>query len=174
MLPGLAASTPDEATAGAVHGSIRKVMLMVAGNARDLPGPLEPAGPDGMTSEFTGHIVNRLFSIGLNLESARSIVGDGPAGDRIAIATGELDELIRDIRTTAFGSATDPLALLRKRSARTARELQARALEAASRLEREAETARQPSRMDYQAEIKRWRAFADQAERMASHWEQPS
>jgi hypothetical protein len=27
-------------------------------------------------------------------------------------------------------------------------------------------------RIDYPAEIKRWRAFADQAEQMAKHWEQ--
>ena len=50
-------------------------------DSRDLPGP--PASADVM-SELAGHIVNWLFLIGLNLDSARSIVRDGPAGDRPA------------------------------------------------------------------------------------------
>jgi len=45
--------------------------------------------------EVTGCIVNRLFLIGLSLESARSIVGVGPAGDRIVAATDEVDLLTR-------------------------------------------------------------------------------
>jgi hypothetical protein len=55
-----------------------------------------------LISEFAQHIVNRLFSAGIGLESARSIAGDGAAGDRIAAAVAELDETIRDIRTTVF------------------------------------------------------------------------
>jgi hypothetical protein len=31
-------------------------------------------------SQFAHHIVNRLFFIGLSLDSARSIVGNGPRG----------------------------------------------------------------------------------------------
>jgi hypothetical protein len=57
--------------------------------------------------------------------------------------------------------------------ASTARELQARALDAAALLEKRADIGRRPSRMDYPTEIKRWRAFADHAERMAKRWEQP-
>lgn len=56
-------------------------------------------------SEFAGIIVNRLFSVGLSLESARSLVGDGPAGDRLWAATQETDLLIRDIRTIIFNRA---------------------------------------------------------------------
>ena len=56
--------------------------------------------------------------------------------------------------------------------ARTARELQARALETAAQLGRQADLARQPSRLDYPAEIKRWLAFADQADQMARLREQ--
>jgi hypothetical protein len=41
-------------------------------------------------------------SIGLSLDSALSIAGGGPAGDRVAAATDELDRLIRDIRTIVF------------------------------------------------------------------------
>lgn len=142
-------------------------------DGQDMPGPLEPAAPQASMSEVTGYIVNRLFSVGLSLDSARSIVGDGPAGDRIAAATDEVDALIRDIRATVFSSPEDPAAALRKRMACTARELQARALEAAAGLERQAGLAVQPSRLDYAVEIKRWLAFADQAEQMARQWEQP-
>lgn len=65
--------------------------------------------------EFAGYVVNRLFSIGLRLESARSIVGNGPAGDRIAAATDELDRVIRDVRTAMFGHVADHPAVLTKR-----------------------------------------------------------
>ena len=146
---------------------------MFAGDGQDLLGPLEPAAEQSTMSELAGYIVNRLFSVGLSLESARSIVGTGPAADRIAAATGEVDQLIRYIRTTLFSSVADPAAAMTDRMARTARELQVRALDAAALLEQRAEVARRPSRRDYPAEIKRWRAFADQAERMARRWEQP-
>jgi signal transduction histidine kinase len=56
-------------------------------------------------SRFAEDVVHRLFSIGLSLESARSIVGKGPADDRLAAATGELDRAIREIRTTVFSHA---------------------------------------------------------------------
>jgi len=48
------------------------------------------------------HTVSKLFSAGLRLESARSMIGDGAAGDRIAAAVDELDRMVRDIRTTVF------------------------------------------------------------------------
>jgi hypothetical protein len=146
---------------------------MSVGDGEDLPGPLEPAGPQSTMSEFAGYIVDRLFSVGLNLESARSIAGNGPAGDRIAAATDEVDELIRDIRETLFRSAADPAPVLRDRMVHMAHELQSRALDAVALLEQRAEIARRPSQRDYPAEIKRWRAFADEAERMARRWEQP-
>ena len=38
--------------------------------------------------------------------------------------------------------------------------------------ERQADQARRPGQLDYPTEIKRWRAFADQAEQMARRWEQ--
>jgi hypothetical protein len=58
-------------------------------------------------SRFAADIVNRLFSIGLRLESARSIVTKGPAVDRIAAATDEVDRVIRDIRTAVFTLARE-------------------------------------------------------------------
>lgn len=150
-----------------------KVMLMSSSDGEGLPGRPEPTVTQDSTSEFAGIVVNRLFSIGLSLECARSIVGNGPAGDRVAATTDEVDELISDIRATVFRSDADPLVAARGRSARTARALQARALDAAALLERRAEIARRPPRMDYRAEIKRWRAFAVEAEKMAQRWEHP-
>ncbi len=83
-----------------------------------LPGPDARGGREGrpwhqaasledVMSGFAGEVVSRLFSVGLSLESARSIVGDGPAGSRVAAATGEVDRMIRDIRALMFSLATD-------------------------------------------------------------------
>jgi hypothetical protein len=147
-------------------------MLMSDADSQSLPGLPEPTAPQDAMSELTGYIVNRLFSVGLSLESARDIAGNGPAGDRIAAATDEVDRLIRDIRTAMFGIPADRPALVKERMARTARALQATALNAAALLERQADRARPPALPDYPAEIKRWRAFADRAEQMAKRWEQ--
>ena len=133
-------------------------MLMPDADSQNLPGPLEPAAPEDGMSELVSYIVNRLFSVGLSLESARSIVGSGPAGDRIAAGTDQVDRLIRDIRTALFGLAEDRPALLKERMARTARAMQVNALNAAAMLERHADRARPPARLDYPTEIKRWRA----------------
>jgi hypothetical protein len=171
-------------------------MLMSDADSRNLPGPLEPPSPQDAMSEFAHHIVNRLFSIGLSLDSARSIVGKGPAGDRVAAATDEVDRLIREIRDHVFAErgqgtlaglppksqlddpersaqAPDRAALLQEHMARTARALQESVAGYAALLERRADLTRQPGRMDHPTEIKRWRAFAEQAEQMAKRWEQP-
>ena len=111
-------------------------------DSQSLPGSLEPAAPQDAMPELTGYIVNRLFSVGLSLESARDIAGHGPAGDRIAAATDVVDRLIRDIRTAMFGISEDGPALVEERMARTARALQATALNAAALLERQADRAR--------------------------------
>jgi hypothetical protein len=153
-------------------------MLMSGADSQDMPGAPEPAAPADAMPELVGYIVNGLFSIGLSLESARSMVGDGPAGDRIAAATGMVDRLIREIRQRVFaghqdddqecpGQTADRAALLQEHIARTARALQASATEYAALLQQRADLSRSPQRMDYPAEIKRWRAFADQAEQMA-------
>ncbi len=67
----------------------------------------DAAAPQDATFEFAAYVVNQLFTIALSLESARSIVGEGPAGDRIAAATDEVDCMIRDIRAAMFGLASD-------------------------------------------------------------------
>jgi len=82
----------------------------------------------------------------------------------------------RTIGATRSGSATDQLTdqgeELRHRLAHSARELQSRAWETVAHLEQRAAFARRPSLTDYEAEIKRWQAFADEAEEMAERWEE--
>ena len=141
-------------------------------DSQSLPGLLEPTAPQDARPEGAGYIVNRLFCVGLSLESARDIAGNSPAADPIAAAADEVDRLIRDIRTAMFAIPQDRPALVKQRMARTARALQATALNAAALLERQADRARPPALLDYPAEIKRWRAFADRAEQMAKRWEQ--
>lgn len=63
----------------------------------DQPVPAETA-----LVEFAEEIARRLFAAGLSLASAQSIVGDGPAGDRVATAIDELDRAIKGIRTRVF------------------------------------------------------------------------
>jgi hypothetical protein len=152
----------------------------------------EAAALDDTIARFAKHIVHRLFSIGLSLDSAHSIVGNGPAGDRVTAAAGQVDRLIREVRDQVFAEytlaglprqsrlggqerpaqAADRAALLHEHMARTARALQAGAANYAALLEQRAGPTRPPERADYPAEIKRWRAFADQAEQMARRWEQ--
>ena len=126
-------------------------------------------------SETAEHLVRRLFSIGLTLESARSIVGDGPAGDRIAAATDELDRLIHDVRTATFGQVMDRPAVdgQRERMASMARALLDCAMRNAEILEEQRRRAGQPARVDYETEIKRWRSYADQAAYMIKRCDQP-
>jgi signal transduction histidine kinase len=48
-------------------------------------------------------VVHRLFSAGLDLESALALAGtDHPAAAKIEHAIGELDQAIRDLRTAVF------------------------------------------------------------------------
>jgi hypothetical protein len=63
------------------------------------------ASADDDMCDLPADFVHRLFSAGLSLESARSIIGAGPAADRIAAATDELDCIIREIRARAFRHA---------------------------------------------------------------------
>jgi hypothetical protein len=75
------------------------------GGAERGPGR-ETASLDDTMVHFAEYIVNRLFSVGLSLDSAHSIVGKGPAGDRVAAAIDEVDRLIREIRDHLFTERT--------------------------------------------------------------------
>jgi hypothetical protein len=119
------------------------------------------------------------------------------AGARITEALRRLDDVVQQVRHHMFAKraravqsslarrsppdthqrltqATDRVASLRERVARTARALHSAAADTAALLRQQAGLAGQPARIDYPAEIKRWQAFADQAEQMAKHWEQRS
>jgi hypothetical protein len=144
---------------------------MSDGDSLDLPGPPESASTEETLSQFAGDLVNRLFAIGLSLNDARSSVGHGQADNRIIATTDEVDRLIRDIRTAAFSLLVDRPAALRARMLRVAVAMQRNALHTVAVLD-EASSTRPPVRLDYLTEIKRWRAFADQAEQMARRWEQ--
>jgi hypothetical protein len=107
-----ASDGPADAMGRAVISS-----LLEPGDSRgsSATGPPGPGGRDGgqahlrasddeVMSGFARDVVNRLFSAGLSLESARSIITDCPAATRVAAATREIDQAIRDIRTFIFSS----------------------------------------------------------------------
>jgi acyl-CoA reductase-like NAD-dependent aldehyde dehydrogenase len=144
---------------------------MLDDDIEDLSGALESVSQQGLTPQFAGYMVNRLFAVGLRLHSARSIVGRGPAGDRIQAATDELDRLIRDTRSAVFGRVADRPPAQQEGIVRMANALEQRARDAIALLEQQASLARPPGRLDYPTEIKRWRAFAEEAAQMARRWE---
>jgi hypothetical protein len=63
-------------------------------------------------------------------------------------------------------------ALLRERLVQTMCALQRSAAETVRLLEQRADLVQEPGGIDYRTKIKRWRAFADQAEQMAKRLEQ--
>jgi anti-anti-sigma factor len=144
--------------------------------------------------ELLNWSVDSIFAVGLLLRDAHELSRDA-AGRRIAEALHRLDGVVREVRGHAFAEyspgsqpgsarssqlsareysahALDRMPLLKERAAQTARGLQRAAADAAALLEQQADLIKQPSRMDYPAEIKRWRAFAGEAEQMAKRWEQ--
>ena len=58
---------------------------------------------DRIARDLHDHVVQRLFAAGLNVESVRALLGPGVAADRLSVQVGEIDETIRQIRTTIFG-----------------------------------------------------------------------
>ena len=143
-----------------------------AADTPGLPGPRETEAPWDATSELASYVVNRLLSLGLSLAKAGGTDGNDLGSDEIAAATGEVFQLIHDIGAVASASASQQATELRDRVARAARQLQATTLDTAALLERRADLVRRPSRTDYPAEIKVWRAYADQAGQIAERFEQ--
>lgn len=68
--------------------------------------------------------------------------------------------------------AMDRAAMLQRRVVLAAYALQFTATDTAALLERRAELVGLPSRIDYPAEIKRFRVLADQARQIAERWDQ--
>lgn len=151
------------------------------------------AGPAGSARELLDWVVNSIFAVGVLLEGAHELPHDA-AGPRITEALHRLDDVVREVRDHVLAQrvqaaqssfaprspldapqrpmqAMDGLASLQERVAQTARALQSAAGNTAALLQQQASLAG-PARIDYPAEIKRWRAFADQAEQMANRWEQ--
>jgi anti-anti-sigma factor len=141
--------------------------------------------------------VTNIFTAAMMLQASVDLPHDVTA-QRITEALGRLDDAVREIRDYALAkhgqsrrasgadltrrlpppvlgpstSATDRSALLRQRVAQTAQALQFTAADTAALLEQLADVlGQQPARVDYPTEIKRWRAFADQARQLAERWE---
>jgi hypothetical protein len=154
------------------------------------------AGQVGSAGELLDWAANSIFHIGVLLEGTHELPRDA-AGPRIAEALRRLDDVVREVRHHMFAGrvqaaqsssgrrasldthehltqATDRAASLRERVAQTARALQSAAADTAALLQQQAGLAGQSARIDYPTEIKRWRAFAEQAEQMAKRWEQRS
>ena len=138
--------------------------------------------------------VDSIFNVGLILQAAIDLTPDVTA-QRITEALQRLDDAAQEIRNHVFAGrdhsvepgpagppfprlpgrsarALDDAASLQKHVAQTARAVQSAAADTAALLERRADLIGRPSRVDYPADIKQWRAIADQAAQMAEHWEQ--
>jgi anti-anti-sigma factor len=145
--------------------------------------------------ELLGLTVDSIFSVGLILQAAVDLP-PGVTAQRISEALSRLDDAIRDIRNHAFtersqgpqpglarrsppyllehsARAKNQSELLQTHVAQTARAVQSAATDTAALLDRRADLLGQPWRVDYPTEIKKWRALADQAGKMAARWEQP-
>lgn len=139
------------------------------------------------------HLTSTFFEIGLLLQVAVDLPGDA-ARQHITEALSRLEEAVRELRDHTFAEhnpavlsrlAQSPLAvpsrmrwsagraaLLRGQMLRTARALQKSASENAALLEQQVGIVKEPTRVDYRAEVKRWRDFAERAELMAAGLEQ--
>ena len=138
--------------------------------------------------------VDSIFNVGLILQAAIDLAPDVTA-QRITEALQRLDDVVQEIRNHMFAGrghsvepgpvgppfprllersarAMDQAALLQKHVAQTARAVQSAAADTAALLEQRADLVGRPSRVDYPADIKRWRAIADEAAQMAKHWDQ--
>ena len=136
-----------------------------------------------------------MFIVGLMVQAAADLPR-GAAAHRITEALGRLDDAVREVRDQVLaergqgirpGRACRPRpdalqrpalagnhpASLRQRLTQTAHALHVAAADTAALLERHADLPGQPARIDYPAEVKRWRVFADQARHMAEPREQP-
>jgi hypothetical protein len=152
------------------------------------------------TRDLLDSVVSSVLTVGLSLEAAIDLPGEA-AGQYISEALRCLDEVVREVRDHVFaeqgqggegGYATRPrpdlrdraevnsnnaallqerMASLRQRVILTANALQVAAAETVSLLERRDGLLEPPTRIDFPAEITRWRVFADQARQVAERLE---
>ena len=57
---------------------------------------------DRIARDLHDHVIQRVFAAGLSLQSALPQIADDEAAGRVRSAVGQLDETVRDIRTTIF------------------------------------------------------------------------
>jgi two-component system, NarL family, sensor histidine kinase DevS len=57
---------------------------------------------DRIAADLHDHVIQRLFAAGLGLQSTAATLGPGTPADRILVAVDELDDTIRQIRTSIF------------------------------------------------------------------------
>jgi anti-sigma B factor antagonist len=168
---------------------------LAAGAERHEPGEQATPAADraARAEELLDETVHSIFTVGLILQAA-SDLPPAVTAQRIAKAPHRLDDAVREIRHHVFAEhrqddwpnlAGPPSPDLPQRWSRarnrsqslqahvtqTARAVQSAAADTAALLERRADLLGQSGRIDYPAEIKRWRALAGQAERMAERWE---
>lgn len=160
-------------------------------DAADLPRAADQAYS---VEELLDWIVSSIFDIGVILRAAADLPRDA-AGIRITEALHCLDDVVREVRNHVFAEriqwaqsgvarrstldmredlarTANRVASLKKGMVQTAQTLQVAAADTATLLERQADLAGEPGRIDYLTQLKRWRAFADQAGQIAKHWEQ--
>jgi anti-anti-sigma factor len=153
------------------------------------PGTADRAA---LAAELLDSVVSGMFSVCLALEG----VTDSP--DRVAVqrvteALVRLDDVVRRVLaergqgTKADMARVPPpsvlersvramnrAALLQQQVVQTAHALQGAATDTVALLEQRADLVGLPSRLDYPADIKRFRALADQAREIAESWDQQS
>jgi len=151
------------------------------------------AGQAACAGKLLDSVVHNIFIVGLIVQSATGL--PDAATQRITEVLGRLDDVAREVRDDVLAErgqgirpgcawrpppdvlersalARNRSAVLRERVAQTAHALHFAAADTAALLEGRAGLLDQPARLDYPAEIKRWQAFADQAEQLAEWWEQ--
>ncbi|MBP2478371.1 signal transduction histidine kinase [Crossiella equi] len=74
------------------------------------------ADRDRIARDLHDHVIQRLYSTGLTLQGTLPLVGDGLAGERLREAVEQLDQTVRDIRTSIFDlhTPTAPTSLRRR------------------------------------------------------------
>ncbi len=166
---------------------------------REVPGGQRTgtAGHTARAEEPLASLVYSIFAVGMMLQAAVDLPPDVTA-QRITEALRRLDDAVREARDHVFAghgqgarssepdlawrpppqalvrsaSATGRSALLQRRVTQTAHALHVTAADTAALLERRADLAWLPARIDYPTEAKRLRVLADQAQQMAERWEQ--
>ena len=176
-----------------LHGAIT-----AAAQRREVHGAQGTGTADqaARAGELLDSVVHNMFIVGLMVPAATDLPR-GAAAHRITEALGRLDDVVREVRDQVLAErgqgirpgrarrpppdvlqrpapASNRAASLRQRLRQTAHALHVAAADTAALLERHADLLGQPARIDYPAEVKRWRVFADQARHMAELQEQPS